>query len=125
MNTNKKFAISLGSILLASCILVIALRNTLALEVNLVIIVNLILALITALTFWLMIRNQQNSNPRALITQVMGGTVFRLFACILLFVIVILIFKNSISKSNYFFMLFMYLVYTIFDSLFMTRIIKK
>jgi hypothetical protein len=55
----------------------------------------------------------------------MGGTVFRLFACILLFVIVILIFKNSISKSNYFFMLFMYLVYTIFDSLFMTRIIKK
>lgn len=122
---NKNFIIGLLTILIGFGLIVQFLHKPLSLNVNVAHLSNLVLGLITAITYWIMVKPAKDDNPRKPILQVMGGTVFRLFASILFFVVMIVYYKNDISKNNYFFMLFVYMVYMIFDSVYMSRKIKK
>lgn len=85
---------------------------------------NLILFLITLISFLLARRGLKNSNPHAFVRSVYGGIMIKLFICIIAAFIYIASFGKSLNKPAFFACMGLYLLYTFIEVSILTKLLK-
>lgn len=76
---------------------------------------NLFLFLITGVSFWMMSSGMKSKNTHALMRNVYGGIMIKLFSCILLAAVYILSVKKNVNKPALFACMFLYVIYTVIE----------
>jgi len=90
-----------------------------------VIIGNLLLFIITLLSFWLGQRGLKNPNPHAFVRSVYSSTMIKLFACIIAAFVYISIYKSNLNKPALFICMGLYLVYTFIEVSVLMKLLKE
>jgi hypothetical protein len=85
---------------------------------------NLLLFIITLITFFLAIRAMDNPNPQVFIRSVYGSIMIKMFICIIAALIYIATFKTQINKLALFTCMGLYLVYTFLEVSIVTKLLK-
>ncbi|CAL1516865.1 hypothetical protein [Chitinophaga sp. MM2321] len=85
---------------------------------------NLVLALITLVSYMMSRKGLASSNQHAFVRAVYGSTLSKLVLCVLGIVTYVLIYKPHVSKLTIFMLLFLYLVYTVFETLSLYRLTR-
>lgn len=85
---------------------------------------NLLLFVITLITFILATKAMANPNPQVFIRSVYGSIMIKMFICIIAAFIYIATFKNQINKPALFTCMGLYLVYTFIEVSVLTKILK-
>jgi len=102
-------------------------RNMLArwhIDQDVVIIGNLVLLLITLLSFMLALRGLNNSNPHAFVRSVYSSMIIKLFICIIAVFGYVFLNKNSYNKFGLFFCMGLYLVYSFMEVSILMKLLK-
>jgi hypothetical protein len=86
---------------------------------------NLLLFLITALSFFMASRGLSNSNPQVFIRAVYGGIMLKFFVCIIAALIYISMYKKDLNKPALFGCMGLYLVYTFLEVYVLTKKMKQ
>ena len=76
---------------------------------------NLFLFLITAVSFWMMSNGMKSKNTHAFMRNVYGGIMIKLFGCIILAAVYILSAKKNVNKPALFVCMFLYILYTFIE----------
>ena len=76
---------------------------------------NLFLFFITALSFWLMSNGLKAKNTAAFLRGVYSGIMLKLFGCMVAAFIYIMTFKKNVNKPALFFCMGLYIVYTFIE----------
>ncbi len=84
----------------------------------------LVLACITLFTFFLSYRTAQSAKPHQFVNGVMGSTFLKFFLCAAAAAAYIFIERKNLHKPDLFFLMFLYIVYTTIETLFLTAISK-
>ena len=92
---------------------------------DVLIIGNLILFVITIISFLLIQRSLKNANSYAFVRAVMGGIMIKLLVVIIAAFTYIFLFKKNINKPALFTCMGLYLVYTFFEVSILTRQLKQ
>jgi Ca2+/Na+ antiporter len=92
---------------------------------DVVIIGNILLALVTFLSFLLASRGLNNSNPYAFVRSVYGSVMLKLLVCIVAAVVYISIYKTSLNKPALFICMGLYLVYTFMEVSILMKLLKQ
>lgn len=92
---------------------------------DVVIIGNLLLLLITLVSFLLAKRGLNNSNPYAFVRSVYGSVMLKLFVCIIAALVYIAIYKSSLNKPALFICMGLYLVYTFLEVAILMKLLKQ
>jgi hypothetical protein len=90
-----------------------------------VIIGNLLLFIITLLSFWLGQRGLKNPNPHAFVRSVYSSIMIKLFACIIAAFVYISIYKSNLNKPALFICMGLYLVYTFIEVSVLMKLLKE
>ena len=85
---------------------------------------NLLLFLITLISFLVARRGLNNSNPHAFVRSVYGGIMIKLFICIIAAFIYIASVGKSLNKPAFFTCMGLYLVYTFIEVSILTKLLK-
>jgi hypothetical protein len=85
---------------------------------------NLILFVITLISFLLAQRGLNNSNPHALVRAVYMSVMLKLFACIIAAFVYISIYKSNLNKPALFICMGLYLVYTFLEVATLMKMLK-
>jgi Ca2+/Na+ antiporter len=85
---------------------------------------NLLLFVITVITFFLAIKAMDNPNPQVFIRSVYGSIMIKMFICIIAALIYIATFKTQINKPALFTCMGLYLVYTFIEVSIVTKLLK-
>lgn len=85
---------------------------------------NLVLFVITLISFWLAQRGLKNTNTHVFIRSIIGGIMIKLFVSVIAAFIYISIFKKNINKPALFACMGLYLVYTFLEVSVLTRQLK-
>ncbi len=93
-------------------------------HVNVLMAGNLIMAIISLVSYFLSRQGLASSNHNAFIRAVYGSTLIKLFLCVIGIVTYVLIYKSDVSKLTIFMLLFLYLVYTVFETLSLFRLTR-
>ncbi|MBO9730811.1 MAG: hypothetical protein J7623_19380 [Chitinophaga sp.] len=93
-------------------------------HVNVLMAGNLIMAIISLVSYLMSRQGLASSNHNAFIRAVYGATLSKLFLCVIGVVVYVLIYKPNVSKLTIFMLLFLYLVYTVFETLSLFRLTK-
>jgi len=93
-------------------------------HVNVLMAGNLIMAIISLASYFLSRQGLASSNHNAFIRAVYGSTLIKLFLCVIGIVTYVLIYKPDVSKLTIFMLLFLYLVYTVFETLSLFRLTR-
>ena len=86
---------------------------------------NLILFVVTALSFIIGKRNLKSSNPHAFIRGIYLSTMLKLFACSIAAFAYIMIFKSKLSKPALITCMALYIVYTILEVSVLKKLLKE
>jgi hypothetical protein len=92
---------------------------------DVLIIGNLLLFLITLLSFFLAVRALKNPNPHAFIRAVYGSIMIKLFVCMIAAFIYISIYRKNLNKPGLFTCMGLYLVYTFMEVSLLMKMMKK
>jgi hypothetical protein len=92
---------------------------------NVLIIGNLLLAVITLISFAVSAKGLHNKNPHAFVRSAYGGIMIKLFICIIAAVIYIATFKKDLNKPALFTLMGLYLVYTFIEVSQLTKLLKN
>jgi len=82
---------------------------------DVLIIGNVLLFLVTSISFFLARRGMQQSNPHAFVRYVYGSIMIKLFICMIAAFIYISIYKKDLNKPALFTCMALYLVYTFME----------
>ena len=93
-------------------------------HVNVLMAGNLIMAIISLVSYFLSRQGLASSTHNAFIRAVYGSTLIKLFLCVIGIVTYVLIYKPDVSKLTIFMLLFLYLVYTVFETLSLFRLTR-
>ncbi|HEY9260391.1 hypothetical protein [Chitinophaga sp.] len=93
-------------------------------HVNVLMAGNLIMAIISLVSYLMGRQGLASSNHNAFIRAVYGSTLTKLFLCVIGIATYVLIYKPNVSKLTIFMLLFLYLVYTVFETLSLFRLTK-
>jgi hypothetical protein len=85
---------------------------------------NLVLFVITLISFWLAQRGLKNTNTHVFIRSIIGGIMIKLFVSVIAAFIYIAIFKKNINKPALFACMGLYLVYTFLEVSVLTKQLK-
>ena len=108
--------------------ILISLRQRLELwktDQEVLIVGNLILFLITVVSFLLARRGMNNKNPNVFFRSVYSSIMLKLFACIIAAFIYIAIYKSNLNKPALFICMGLYLVYTFMEVAVLTKLLKR
>lgn len=94
-------------------------------EQNVLIIGNVLLFLITLISFIVAEKGLHNKNPHAFVRSAYGSIMIKLFICIIAAVIYIATFKKNLNKPALFTLMGLYLVYTFIEVSQLTKLLKK
>jgi hypothetical protein len=96
-------------------------------HVNILMIGNLLLAIITLVSYLMSRQGLASANNNAFVRAVYGSMLFKFFLCIVGVVAYVLTYRPNVSKLTVFTLLFLYLLYTVFEtfSLFRLTRLKK
>ena len=92
---------------------------------DVVIVGNLLLFVITLLSFWLGQRGLKNPNPHAFVRSVYSSIMIKLFACIIAAFVYISIYKSNLNKPALFICMGLYLVYTFIEVSVLMKLLKE
>lgn len=84
---------------------------------------NLIVLLISIAAFAIVSKTFKE-RPQAFVRGVMGGTMVKFFACIVAMLIYVLLYRNRIYKPEIFMLLAIYAVYSIVETIMLSRMAK-
>ena len=76
---------------------------------------NLFLFVITALSFWMMANGMKTKNTSAFLRGVYGGIMLKLFSCLIVAFIYIMTMKKDVNKPGLFLCMGLYIVYTFIE----------
>nr|MBP6314736.1 hypothetical protein [Chitinophagaceae bacterium] len=102
----------------------IATKGTL-LTANIVMIGTLVLCGITLFTFFLSYRTAQSTKPHRFVNGVMGATFLKFFLCAAAAAVYIFMERKNVHKPDLFFLMFLYVVYTTIETIFLSSISKQ
>lgn len=85
---------------------------------------NLFLFAVTAVSFFMAKRGLQSTNPHAFVRAVYGSIMFKLFLCLIVAFIYISIYKKDLNKPAFFSCMGLYLLYTFFEVSALTRLLR-
>jgi hypothetical protein len=91
---------------------------------NVMIIGNVILFIITLISFFIGIRGLNSSNPHAFVRSVFGSITIKLFLCMIAAFIYIATYKKDLNKPALFTLMGLYLLYTFIEVSTLTRLLK-
>jgi hypothetical protein len=86
---------------------------------------NLLLFLITLVSFFIAQKGLKNPNPHAFTRAVFGGILLKLVLCIVAATIYIATFKTNLNKPALFGCMGLYLVYTFMEVSVLTKLLRK
>lgn len=86
---------------------------------------NLVLALVSILSARNSIKSLESSNQNAFIRAVYGATLSKLMICIVGILAYVLAYKPNISKPTVFILLGIYLIYTLFEAVSMSKLVRQ
>ncbi|HEX2607968.1 MAG TPA: hypothetical protein VHK91_11335 [Flavisolibacter sp.] len=92
---------------------------------DVMIIGNLLLFLITLLSFMMAISGLKNPNPHAFVRSVYSSIMLKLFACVIAAFIYISLFKDQLSKPALFACMGLYLVYTFIEVSLLMKLLRE
>lgn len=93
-------------------------------DLNVLIIGNLLLFLITLLSLFMGKKGLNNPNPHAFVRSVYGSIMIKLFLCIIAALIYIAIFQKQLNKPALFTCMGLYLVYTFMEVSILMKMLK-
>jgi hypothetical protein len=86
---------------------------------------NLVLFLITLVSYFIATRGLKSTNPHAFVRSVFGSITIKLFACMIAAFIYIATYQKDINKPALFSLMGMYLLYTFVEVGALTRLLKQ
>ncbi|MGZ3837531.1 MAG: hypothetical protein ACXVKI_07455 [Flavisolibacter sp.] len=92
---------------------------------DVVVIGNLLLFLITLLSFSLGLKGLKNPNPHAFVRSVYSGMMLKLFVCIIAAFIYIALYRSTLNKPALFTCMGLYLVYTFAEVSILMKLLKQ
>lgn len=123
----KSFApVTIFFVILTS--LLLTFRKTLTakgFDVDVVLIGNILLFLITLFSFVLGLKGLNDPNPHAFVRTVMGGMMLKLFTCIIAAFIYIYLSDGAVNKAALFSCMGLYLVYTFMEVTQLLKMMKQ
>ena len=91
---------------------------------NVLIIGNILLFLITLLSFYMARKGLKSTNPHAFVRSVYGSIMIKLFICIIAALIYIAIYQKQLNKPALFTCMGLYLVYTFMEVSILMKMLK-
>ena len=91
---------------------------------DVLIIGNLLLFVITLLSFWMAQRGLKNPNPHAFVRSVYSSMMVKLFVCVIAAFIYISMFRDNLNKPALFTCMGLYLVYTFMEVSILMKLLK-
>jgi hypothetical protein len=129
MNKNrlKRFSpIALIFIILNALLIVFRKRfEAMGVDADVLIIANLILFLITAISFALALKGLKNPNPNAFVRSVYGSMIIKLFAGMIAATLYISIYQKDLNKPALFGSMGLYLLYTFAEVTVLTKLLRQ
>jgi hypothetical protein len=92
---------------------------------NVLLIGNLALALITGLSYSMNRKGLNSSNNNAFVRMVYGSTLAKLTLCVVGIAIYVIINRSNTSRITIFTLMFLYVAYTVVETLSLQRVTKK
>jgi Ca2+/Na+ antiporter len=86
---------------------------------------NSLLALLSIVSYFMLQNKLKTGRPQAFVNGVYGATLLRLMACMGGIFIYIYLNKDSLHKPSLFAMMGLYIIYTAFESIMLSKIAKK
>ena len=86
---------------------------------------NLVLFVVTLLSFILVKHNLRSNNPHAFVRSVYLSIMVKLFICIIAALIYIFVFRKELNKPALFTCMGLYLIYTLMEVSALTRLLKE
>ena len=86
---------------------------------------NLLLFMLTILSFVIAQRGLKNTNPHAFVRAVYGSIMVKLFATLIAAFIYIFLTRKDLNKPAFFALMGLYLVYTFFEVFTLTKMLKQ
>jgi len=86
---------------------------------------NLVLFIVSFVSFLIALRGLNAENPHAFVRLVYGSIMFKLFICVVVALIYIMSFRKEINKPALFTCMALYLVYTFIEVSVLTKYLKK
>ena len=94
-------------------------------NLNILNIGTIILAVISSITFLIAFNSSVGNNPNKFVRGVMVSTFLKFALCVIVVAIYILVEKKNVNKFDLFFLMFVYLIYTVFETVFLSTIVRK
>jgi hypothetical protein len=92
---------------------------------DVLIIGNLILLVITLVSFFLAQKGLKNPNPHAFVRSVYSGMMIKLFLCVIVVFIYVSLYKNTYNKPALFTCMALYLVYSFMEVSILMKLLRK
>jgi hypothetical protein len=92
---------------------------------NVLIIGNVLLFLITFVSYLIAVKGMNNKNPHAFVRSAYGSIMVKLFVCIIAAVIYIATYKKELNKPALFTLMGLYLLYTFIEVSVLTKSLKS
>lgn len=108
--------------------LLIAFRSRFAewnIDADVLLVANLLLFVITLISFMLALRGLKNPNPNAFVRSVYGSMIIKLFAGMIAATIYISIYQKGLNKPALFGSMGLYLLYTFTEVAVLTRLLRQ
>ncbi|WP_139256322.1 hypothetical protein [Flavisolibacter ginsengisoli] len=94
-------------------------------EQDVLIIGNLILLLITLVSFFLAQKGLKNPNPHVFVRSVYSGMMIKLFLCVIVVFIYVSLYKTTYNKPALFTCMALYLVYSFMEVSILMKLLRK
>lgn len=86
---------------------------------------NLLLFVITLISFFMAQKGLKSTNPHAFVRSVYGSIMLKLFVCLIAAFIYIFVNRQSLNKPAFFTLMGLYLVYTFLEVSTLTKMLKQ
>lgn len=94
-------------------------------HVNVLLVGNVLLALITLFSYLLCRKGLASANNHAFVRMVYASTLSKMMLCLVGITAYVLMNRPNVSKASIFILMFLYLVYTVFETLQLFRLTRK
>lgn len=94
-------------------------------DVDVLVLGNLILFIITVISFLMGLNGLKQTNPNAFVRSVYGGIMVKLFICIIAAFVYIAIHKSNVNKPALFICMGLYLVYTFIEVSILMKMLRQ
>jgi len=92
---------------------------------DVLIIGNLLLFLVSLITFLITHRSLQSKNPNAFVRAMYGGFIIKFFVVAIAAFVYIMMTKKNVNKPALFFCMWLYIIYTFFEVNSLLRVLKQ